>query len=69
MKFERPVAVSMTICETNEMHLWNDKTSRSLNSFPVSKNVYLVMYGFWHDYVKPKYGEKQNYVTWIQAAL
>ena len=21
---------------------------------------------FWYNYVKPKYGEKQNCVTWIQ---
>ena len=26
-----------------------------------------VMYEFWYDYVKPKYGEKQDFVTWIQA--
>ena len=27
------------------------------------------MYEFWYDYVKPKCKERQNYVTWIQAAL
>ena len=27
------------------------------------------MYEFWHDYVKPTYFKKPNYVTWIQAAL
>ena len=30
----------------------------------------IVMYEFWYDYIKPKYGKKiQNYVTWIQPAL
>ena len=24
------------------------------------------MYEFWYDYVKPKYGKKQNCVIWIQ---
>ena len=28
----------------------------------------IVIYEFWYDYVKPKYGEKQNYITWIQTA-
>ena len=30
-----------------------------------------VMYGFWYDYIKPKYKEKikQDYVIWIQIAL
>ena len=27
----------------------------------------IVMYDFWCDYVKPEFGENQNYVTWIQA--
>ena len=27
----------------------------------------IVMYGFLYDYVKPKYGEKQNCVIWIQT--
>ena len=26
-----------------------------------------LMYQFWYDYVKPKYGEKQNCVIWIQT--
>ena len=26
----------------------------------------ILMYEFLYDYVKPKYGEKQNYVLWIQ---
>ena len=25
----------------------------------------ILMYEFWYDYVKPKYGEKQNWVMWI----
>ena len=25
------------------------------------------MYEFWQDYVKPKYGEKQNDIIWIQT--
>ena len=28
-----------------------------------------IMYEFQHDYVKPKYGEKTNQVTWVQLAL
>ena len=30
-----------------------------------------LMYGFWYDYMEPKYGEKdkkQNYVAWIHTA-
>ena len=27
----------------------------------------ILMYEFWYDYVKPKYGEKQNCVIWIQT--
>ena len=27
----------------------------------------IVMYEFWYIYVKPKYGEKQNCVIWIQT--
>ena len=26
----------------------------------------ILMYEFWHDYVKPKYDKKQNCVKWIQ---
>ena len=43
----------------------------------MSKTVYLVlsmlelskivMYEFWYDYVKPKYGEKQNCVKWMKT--
>ena len=29
----------------------------------------ILMYEFWYDYVKPKYGEKQNWVIWIQIVL
>ena len=29
----------------------------------------IVKYEFWYDYVTPNYGKKQNYVTWIHAAL
>ena len=42
----------------------------------VNKSVYLglsilelsniLVYEFWYDYVKPKYGKKQNCVIWIQ---
>ena len=44
----------------------------------MSKRVYLVLsilelskiltYEFWYGYVKPKFGEKQSCVTWIQMA-
>ena len=27
----------------------------------------IVNYEFWYDYVKPKYGEMQNCITWIQT--
>ena len=35
----------------------------------ISNTSKIVMYEFWYDYVKPKYGEKQNYFTSIQTAL
>ena len=45
----------------------------------INKSVYLglsilelsktVMYEFWNDYIKPKFGEKQNYVILIQTVL
>ena len=25
------------------------------------------MHEFWYDYLRPKYGKKQNYVIWIKA--
>ena len=33
----------------------------------ISELSKIVMYGFLYDYVKPKYGEKQNCVIWIQT--
>ena len=27
----------------------------------------IVNYEFWYDYIKPKYGEIQNCITWIQT--
>ena len=27
------------------------------------------VYEFWHDFVKPKYKKKQNYVIWIQTTV
>ena len=35
----------------------------------ISEISKIVMYEFWYHYVKPEYGEKQIYVTWIQIAL
>lgn len=46
----------------------------------MNKTVYLVlsilqitkvviMYGFWYDYFKEKYGKKQSYIKWTQIAL
>ena len=44
---------------------------------PMNKPAYLallilelskmLMYEFWYDYVKPKFGEKQNFVTWFHC--
>ena len=28
-----------------------------------------LMYEFWCDYIKPKYGDKQDYAIWIRIAL
>ena len=28
-----------------------------------------VMYEIWHEYMKLKHGEKQNYVTWTQTVF
>ena len=35
----------------------------------IEKVSEIVMYEFWYYYVKPKYGEKTNYITWIQTVL
>ena len=37
-----------------------DHQKLKLLIFSVSKNFYLVMYGFWYDYMKQKYGEKEK---------
>ena len=29
----------------------------------------ILIYEFWYDYVKPKYGKKPNYVIWIQPGF
>ena len=44
--------------------LMNKPIYLGLSILEISKTV---MYEFWYDYVRPKYGE--NYVTWIQTAL
>ena len=44
--------------------IMNKPNCLGLSILEVSK---ILMYLFWHDYVKPKYGEKRNYVTWIQT--
>ena len=45
-KSERPLAVSLTISEMNEMHLWNawrdhQKLKRKLFIYPVYENIYI----------------------------
>ena len=44
--------------------IMNKPNCLGLSILEVSK---ILMYLFWHDYVEPKYGEKRNYVTWIQT--
>ena len=46
--------------------LMDEPVYLSLSILEISK---ILMYEFFYDYVKPKYGEKQNYVSWIQIAL
>ena len=29
----------------------------------------MLMYEFWYDYIKPKYGDKARHVIWILTAL
>ena len=43
--------------------LMNKQVYLSLSKLDLSK---IVMYEFWYDYVKPKYGEME---TWIHIAL
>ena len=36
---------------------------------PILEISKIVMHELWYDYVKPKYVEKANNVTWIQTPL
>ena len=47
-----------------DTHEWLNYLALSI--LEISK---IVMDEFWYEYLKPKYGEKQNYVTWIQTTL
>ena len=44
----------------------NEHVYLGLSILELSK---IIMPEFWCDYVKTKYGKKQNYVTWIQTPL
>ena len=44
--------------------LINKSIYLGLSIYDLSKTV---MYEFWCDYVKPKYGEKQNTAIWINT--
>ena len=41
----------------------NKRAYLGLSVIALSK---ILTYEFWYDYVKPKYGEEQNCVIWIQ---
>ena len=43
--------------------LMNKRAYLGLSIIALSK---ILTYEFWYDYVKPKYGEEQNCVIWIQ---
>ena len=43
--------------------LMNKRVYLGLSIIELSK---ILTYEFWYDYVKPKYGEEQNCVIWIQ---
>ena len=36
-------------------------------TLPILELSKILNYHFWYDYVKPKYGEKQNCFIWIQT--
>ena len=49
--------------------LLNKPVYLGLSILEMSKTV---MYEFWNDHLKPKYGaklKKQNYITWVKTAL
>ena len=50
--------------ETKKQIVMNKLVYLGLSILELNK---ILMYDFWYDYVKPKYGEKQNCVTWIQV--
>ena len=45
-------------------HLMNKPVYLRLSILKLSE---ILMYEFWYDYVKPKYGKNQNCVIWIQT--
>ena len=49
--------------EMKKQILINKPVYLGLSILELSK---ILMYEFWYDYVKPKYGKKQNCVLWIQ---
>ena len=53
---------SQKICFLQKITLINKSIYLGLSIYDLSKTV---MYEFWCDYVKPKYGEKQNTAIWI----
>ena len=49
--------------KTPQIHM-NGPVYLGLTILELSK---IVLYEFWYDYVKPKYGEKENCVLWMQT--
>ena len=56
---------NVLVIEMKKRVLKNKPVYLGLSIIDINKKT---IHEFWYDYIKPKYGEKQNDGTWIQIA-
>ena len=66
--YTKKISENLVVIEKKKTQIvMNKPVYLDLSILELSK---IVMYEFWYDYVKAKYGEKKlDYVVWIQTAL